>query len=107
MNTGILCSFFSESTLKTWSFKKKKKKKGGGVAMLDKSTVFKIKWMNLIHLRMSKKKKIKNNVDHFKKVPENLLFALHILSLSLLQKLRPVAAWTSESKHFTTPADRR
>lgn len=31
MNTGILCSFFSESTLKTWSFKKKKKgKKGGG-----------------------------------------------------------------------------
>lgn len=48
--------------------------------------------MNLIHLRMSQKKKIKNNVDHFKKVPENLLFALHILSLSLLQKLRPVAA---------------
>lgn len=35
--------------------------------MLDKSTVFKIKWMNLIHLRMSQKKKIKNNVDHFKK----------------------------------------
>lgn len=57
MNTGILCSFFSESTLKTWSFKKKKEKKGGGVAMLDKSTVFKIKWMNLIHLRMSQKKK--------------------------------------------------
>lgn len=43
MNTGILCSFFSESTLKTWSFKKKGEKKGGGVAMLDKSTVFKIK----------------------------------------------------------------
>lgn len=41
---------------------------------------------------MSQKKKIKKNMDHFKKVPENLLFALHILSLSLLQKLRPVAA---------------
>lgn len=27
--------------------------------MLDKSTVFKIKWMNLIHLRMSQKKKLR------------------------------------------------
>lgn len=62
------CAPFSQNQpLKHGALKKKREKKGGGVAMLDKSTVFKIKWMNLIHLRMSQKKKIKNNVDHFKK----------------------------------------